>query len=115
MREKIILALTAVALTSVSTNADAAGPPRGRPLGGVNLTFYCANTFGPNYKSVLIGPTAGDWRCDLTRHHYGTPGKSISVQAACDLQYGRPGLISYATNWNDPLSWRCYQPGYNPR
>jgi hypothetical protein len=114
MRGLIAVALTAIALAGVATNAEAA-PPKGRPLGGVNLNYYCSYTFGQNYKSVLIGPTAGDWRCDLTRRHYGTPGKSISVQAACDLQYGQHGLIAYATNWNDPLSWRCYQSGHNSR
>jgi hypothetical protein len=115
MRTLIVIASAAAVLTSTSFSADAAGPPRGRPLGGVNLNYYCANTFGANYKSVLIGPTAGDWRCQLTGHHYGNSGKSISVQAACGLQYGRQGLIAYATSWSNPLSWLCYQPGCNPR
>ena len=115
MRALIAFSLATAVLVTAVGNADAAGPPRGRPLGGVNLTYYCAHTFGANYKSVLIGPTAGDWRCDLTRRHSGSAGKSISVQAACDLQYGQQGLISYATNWNDPLSWRCYPSGHNSR
>ena len=114
MRALIVFAAATAVLASTSFSADAAGPPRGRPLGGVNLNYYCAYTFGANFKSVLIGPTAGDWRCQLTRPH-GTPGKSISVQAACGLQYGRQDLIAYATSWSNPLSWLCYPSGRNPK
>ena len=42
MRALIVFAVAAAALASTSFSADAAGPPPGRPLGGVNLNYYCA-------------------------------------------------------------------------
>jgi len=94
----------------MSTNASAGGQGSqsfGRDLGGVNLNYYCQKTFGSGFKSVLIGNTAGDWRCEDSK------GKrlSISVEGACKLQYGKPGLKAKALSWNDPLSWRCFQTG----
>ena len=80
-------------------------PPGAVDLGGVNLNAYCSATYGPNYKSFLVGKTAGDWLGKLT--HGGGAGKQISVANACTQQYGKSGLIADALNWNDPLSWRC--------
>ena len=100
-----------VAIT-LSTGASAGGnwgPGYGYvDLGGVNLTYYCSKTFGSGFKSVLIGTTAGDWRCQQGKSKE-TP-KQISVENACKLQYGKPGLKAKALNWNDPLSWRCFAP-----
>src|SRR5688572_22896877 len=49
-------------------------------LGGVNLNYYCAKTFGNAFKSILIGKTAGDWRCQ--KYKSKEEPKSISVQHA---------------------------------
>lgn len=111
MRVPFASALAAASVLVTSLDAQAAAPPRTRPLGGVNLTTYCQRTFGANYISKLLGPTAGDWRCVSSRSGHGYYGsKSISVQDACREQYGRNDLIAYAT-WSNPLSWACYPPG----
>jgi hypothetical protein len=81
---------------------------KGVDLGGVNLNYYCSTTFGAGYKSVLIGSTAGDWRC--SRGGKSKDVKSISVDAACRLQYGNPLAKAKALNWSDALSWRCFAP-----
>jgi hypothetical protein len=78
----------------------------GVDLGGVNLNYYCSTTFGSGFKSVLVGKTAGDWTCQQSQNDR----RPISVEAACKLQYGKPGLKAKALNWNDPLSWRCFEP-----
>jgi hypothetical protein len=84
-------------------------------LGGVNLNYYCSKTFGAAFKSVLIGKTAGDWRCQQYKSK--EQPKSISVVAACKLQYpARDGMTARALDWNNPLSWRCFAPKpKNPR
>ena len=111
MRTFLLGLIATAGLLGMSPAADAAAPPYGSlNLGGVNLTYYCQVRHGQNYKSALLGTTAGDWRCVPVVHHYGTPILSISVQDACGLQYGKTGLIAYALNWNDPLSWRCFEP-----
>jgi hypothetical protein len=114
MRALLAFALAATSLAASSAGAGAAPPPHTRPLGGVNLTAYCQLTFGANYISKLLGPTAGDWRCVIARggRGYGGGGyggKSISVKDACREQYGRNDLIAYAV-WSDPYSWKCYPP-----
>ena len=116
MRGLPVLAI-AVAMLGATGGVVAAPPPYGSiNLGGVNLTYYCKATFGQAYISRLLGHTAGDWRCVVSRGGYGRRPQSISVQDACRLQYGRAGLIAYALNWSDPLSWRCFQPrGRYPR
>jgi hypothetical protein len=92
----------------VSTKASAGGYGGygDKNLGGVNLNYYCQKTFGSEFKSVLIGKTAGDWTCERNK----TDRRSISVTNACKLQYGKQNLRSKALNWNDPLSWRCFEP-----
>ena len=76
-------------------------------LGGVNLNYYCSKSFGAAFKSVLIGKTAGDWRCQ--KYKSKEDPKSISVQHACKLQYGKDDLTARALDWNNPLSWRCFE------
>lgn len=110
------LAFATIAVLCAPAGAFAAPPPpHAINLGGVNLTYWCRTTFGQTYAAKLLGPTAGDWRCVIQRTGgrgggYGGYAKSISVQDACRLQYGKSGLIAYALNWGDPLSWRCFEP-----
>lgn len=91
-------------LSAIATEATA---KYGHNLGGVNLNYYCTKTFGAGFKSVLVGKTAGDWTCQLNNNER----RSISVDNACKLQYGRQDVKSRALNWNDPLSWRCFTVG----
>ena len=102
---KLLIAL--VATMSLSTAAGAAGPGAGYiELGGVNLNSYCSKNFGAGFKSVLVGKTAGDWTCQKSQNDR----RSISVEKACQQQYGKSGLKAKALSWNDPLSWRCFAP-----
>lgn len=83
-------------------------------IGGVDLDRYCAAVHGHRYESVLLGDTAGDWKCQRvgSNHHHGEHSSGrhpISVERACKMQYGRDGLKAKALDWNDPLSWRCMQ------
>jgi hypothetical protein len=73
-------------------------------LGGVNLNTYCAGTFGADFRSNLVGKTAGDWTCERNPNDR----RPISVETACRQQYNNPTLKARALNWNDPLSWRCF-------
>jgi hypothetical protein len=117
MRVAMIAAIAAGLVLSSSLAAEAA-PPKGRPLGGVNLTYYCQVHYGSNYKAAVLGAgTAYDWRCVPKVHHVGTPDYPISVANACLLQYGLPGLIAYPLNPGDPTSWRCFSggPGNHPK
>lgn len=113
----LLLCLSAAIPLSTGASAGGAGGPGYGyiNLGGVNLNYYCSTTFGSGFKSILIGNTAGDWRCHQPKTK--TIPKSISVENACKLQYGRPGLKAKALDWNDPLSWRCFGPRKqgNPR
>jgi hypothetical protein len=109
VRKLNLFALCFAVSTTASMAASAGGYGggyHGRSLGGVNLNYYCQKTFGSEFKSVLIGNTAGDWTCERNK----TDRRAISVEAACKLQYGKLGLKARALNWNDPLSWRCFQP-----
>ena len=96
----------AITVSTYASAAESYGGYGSINLGGVNLNSYCQKTFGSGFKSVLVGNTAGDWGCEDSK------GKrlSISVEGACKLQYGKPGLKAKALNWNDPLSWRCFEP-----
>jgi len=119
MRRLLAFALLAATAAGASFGAQASAIPRGWvALGGVNLDAYCSAVFGHNYKSALLGHTAGDWRCVPIVRHYGTPQRQISVQDACRMQYGRGDLLADA-NWSQPLSWQCYGPrnpgGSRPR
>ena len=104
---KLIALLSGLFLVSGIAATMAAPGYGGRNLGGVNLNYYCSKTFGAGFKSVLVGKTAGDWTCELNRNER----RSISVDNACKLQYGRQDVKSRALNWNDPLSWRCFTTG----
>jgi hypothetical protein len=116
MRALLLAAMVAAISLGASVSAEAA-PPKGRPLGGVNLTYYCQVHYGSNYKAAVLGSTAYDWRCVPVVHHAGTVNHPISVANACLLQYGLTGLIAYASNPGDPTSWRCYSggPGNHPK
>jgi hypothetical protein len=103
-----VLAFGLAALVISGGPGIAASPSYGQGLGGVNLNYYCKTTFGAEFKSVLVGKTAGDWTCQRNNNDR----RPISVNAACDLQYGKTGLRAKALNWNDPLSWRCFQVGH---
>ena len=47
---RVLLLMAAVAAMSLgSVAAQAAPPPKGRPLGGVNLTYYCQVHYGEGY------------------------------------------------------------------
>jgi hypothetical protein len=105
MNNPNVLLLGIAVAIAMSTGALAGGGYQ-RDLGGVNLNYYCSKTFGSGFKSVLVGKTAGDWTCQQSQNDR----RPISVQAACNLQYGRSGLKAKALNWNDPLSWRCFAP-----
>lgn len=113
----LLLCLAAAIPLSIGASAGGAGGPgyRYTNLGGVNLNYYCSTTFGSGFKSILIGNTAGDWRCHRPKSK--DIPKSISVENACKLQYGKPGLKAKALSWSDPLSWRCFAPRRpgNPR
>ncbi len=102
----IFLCCLAVAIV-VSIQASQAGYSDygGKNLGGVNLNYYCQKTFGSGFKFVLVGKTAGNWTCQQSQNER----RSISVENACKLQYGKPNLKAKALNWNDPLSWRCFE------
>jgi hypothetical protein len=73
-----------------------------RVLGGVNLSAYCANTYGQS-KAVNVDNTSGGWRCKSGRRLV-----SISVQAACRQQYGRNNLLAEVRSSDD--SWVCINP-----
>jgi hypothetical protein len=73
-------------------------------LGGVNLNTYCARAFGAEFKSRLVGSTAGDWTCERNQNDR----RPISVETACKQQYSEPSAKARSLNWNDPLSWRCF-------
>ena len=75
-------------------------------IGGVNLNYYCQKTYGGEFKSVLVGNTAGDWTCQRNQNDR----REISVENACRLQYNRNDLKAWATDWNNPLSWVCMKP-----
>ena len=92
-------------ICGTATSAAAQYRPPSYSLGGVNLNYYCATVVGPEFKSILIGNTAGDWVCQ--RNTYDR--RPISVDHACRLQYGIQNVRSRALNWNDPLSWRCFR------
>ena len=79
---------------------------RYRPIGGVNLNYYCQKTYGNEFKSVLVGATAGDWTCQRNNNDR----REISVDQACGLQYNKYGVKARAYDWNNPLSWMCMQP-----
>ena len=96
----------AVALHASFGTAATIRDHRSIDLGGVNLNYYCSHTYGAEFKSLLIGKTAGDWVCQQNIQNR----RQISVTDACKLQYGRNDAKSQALDWNNPLSWRCFVP-----
>jgi len=83
------------------------GAPRANPLGGVDLSRWCKDTFGGHYKAKLFGSTAGSWWCVESDGPLNQ--KQISVEDACRKQYDRQDLTAFAV-WTDPYSWNCYPP-----
>lgn len=84
--------------------------PPGVILGGVDLTRYCRAIFGGEFKAVTIGDTAGDWTCERNAGDR----RGISVQQACEMQYGQRPIKAIVLGPNKPGAWRCFQRGQNP-
>jgi hypothetical protein len=104
MRNVRILFAVAAILQLAATQSLAATDWRlYHRIGGVNLNYYCKKTYGDQFKSVLVGNTAGDWTCQRNNNDR----REISVERACALQYNIYGLKARATDWNNPLSWVC--------
>ena len=57
MISTVAFAVVAIAVNQAPAFAD---KTKYKVLGGVNLNYYCKKTFGAEFKSVLVGPTAGD-------------------------------------------------------
>jgi hypothetical protein len=74
-------------------------------LGGVNLTAYCAGTFGGSFKAVTVGTGAGDWVCQNGADIHDT--RPISVQTACVQQYKSYASIVKAKSGAGAGSWTC--------
>ena len=115
MRRLLIAASMVVAVLAAPAGAQAAGPgPRDRDLGGLNLTAYCAHTYGSNYKSILLPPqTADDWYCVPIVRHAGTANHHLSkspMTAACLFQYGLIGAYAKAMRHADGGNWQCFLP-----
>ena len=110
MRNALILFTVTVSLQLAAGQAMAETDWRGyRPIGGVNLNYYCQKTYGNQFKSVLVGNTAGDWVCQRNNNDR----REISVDRACGLQYNKYGVKARAYDWNNPLSWMCMRPRSN--
>ncbi|MGB8315427.1 MAG: hypothetical protein WCE69_13185 [Aestuariivirga sp.] len=107
MRNAKILSAAIIVLQLAANQAFAVTDWRGyRPVGGVNLNSYCQKTFGNEFKSILVGSTAGDWTCQRNQNDR----REISVERACGMQYNFYGLKARAYDWNNPLSWVCMRP-----
>jgi hypothetical protein len=107
MRNAKILTAAIIVLQLAANQAWAVTDWRGyHQLGGVNLNSYCQKTFGNEFKSVLVGQTAGDWTCQRNQNDR----REISVERACGMQYNIYGVKARANDWNDPLSWVCMRP-----
>ncbi len=100
------LILMSMAALTLSANARADTLPPGNILGGVDLTGYCRAVFGGEFKAVTIGDTAGDWTCERSAGDR----RQISVQQACEMQYGQRPIKAIVLGPNKPGAWRCFQP-----
>jgi hypothetical protein len=111
-----IVFTAALGFTSLSIGgANATTLPPGKILGGLNLTGYCQAVHGAGFKAVALGNGAGDWACQRNVHDR----RPISVQRACEMQYGVRPVKAITVGLNDAGSWRCFQPRaqrpvYNP-
>jgi hypothetical protein len=96
-----------IAIISLSTlpSAHSDTLPPGKILGGVDLSGYCRATFGNGFKAVTIGDTAGDWTCEQSAGDR----RPISVQQACEMQYGQRPIRAIVLGPNKPGAWRCFQ------
>jgi len=115
MRTLLIAAAMVAAALTAPAGANAAVPHwPDRDLGGLNLTAYCAHTYGGNYKSALLGAqTANDWYCVPVVNHAGASNHHLSktpMAAACLFQYGLVGLYAKALRHTDGGNWQCFQP-----
>ena len=69
-------------------------------LGGVNLMYYCATTYGNASKAVNA---AGVWRCRIDRQR----GILISADDACRVQYKNAKVLAET---RADGSWVCINP-----
>ena len=74
-------------------------------LGGVNLTAYCTGAFGGGFKSIALGPGAGDWVCQNGNDVHDR--RPISVQTACAQQYRQYANVVKARSGAGAGSWVC--------
>jgi len=97
---------TSAAPTTPSTKPTTPPPApspsvSGRRLGGVDLEAYCQSL---GYSGVeLIQPNVYGWRCVDSNGST----SSISVIAACRVQYDDPTATANYSDFNDPDSWYC--------
>src|SRR5437762_689481 len=103
MRNLLLAALMAAGTMTGFTTLAAAAPTR--DLGGLDLTAYCIQVYGSNYKAFLAAPqTAVHWNCVPRIHHVGTADHELFSQdmtAACFFEYRLIGVYAEATKWND--------------
>jgi hypothetical protein len=76
-----------------------------RSLGGVNLTAYCSVTYGNTFKSLTLGPGAGDWVCQNGSDIHDR--RPISVQTACMEQYPQYSAVVKSHSGVGAGSWVC--------
>ena len=95
--------ITAVLMTSLPANASPQFQDTN--IGGVNLTSWCKQQHGNQFKAKLIKNNAGGWTCEQSAGNR----RPIFVKSACKLQYGNRAYKAKALNWSDPYSWRCFE------
>jgi len=105
MIKKLSQLFGVTAFLMVSGHSVQAATFQDAELGGVNLSAWCAKQHGTGFKAKLIGKTAGDWTCERSAGDR----RPVSVKNACKLQYGNKAYKAKALNWNDPLSWKCFE------
>lgn len=72
-----------------------------KDVGGINFNEYCGRKYGGHAQSE--DGNAFGWRCIANKKLY-----EISVNEACEIQYGRKTQAD-ANNPKNPFSWRCIQ------
>lgn len=117
LRSLLLLLLLPAAVQVTAAPAPAAAPapttdvpavalkPRATYAGGVDMVALCHEQWGPEWRALLFGDSANDWKCWYALINY---AGSVSVDAYCKAHYG--GNAYASAPGGGKYDWGCYYP-----
>lgn len=77
---------------------------RATKVGGVDMVALCHEQWGPEWRALLFGDSANDWKCWYALINY---AGAVSVDAYCKKHYG--GNTYASAPGGGKYDWGCYR------